>query len=282
MTFAFRPAAALLAALAALPAAALASAPSADSATYPISAILEPESSGRSVVVNIPQRKIFLFEDGKLSAAFDAGVGKPSSQTPRGYWAISEKRPKPAWYVPASIQAEMGRKGRAVQTVVPPGPKNPLGVYFMKLGQTSIGIHGTSSPSSVPGWVSHGCIRMRNDDVLTLSGKLSVGDSVRVAYEPVTFRRDPDGAVWMAAHPDPYSKGSAKLSDALDSAAKIAAGSVDEAAVKAALAARDGKPRLVFAASASTPAPAPQASDASTTASALAQASDASDAAAAR
>jgi lipoprotein-anchoring transpeptidase ErfK/SrfK len=43
-----------------------------------------------------------------------------------------------------------------------------------------VGIHGTSEPQLVPGRVSHGCIRLRNEDILRLVGLMPVGTPVTI------------------------------------------------------------------------------------------------------
>jgi lipoprotein-anchoring transpeptidase ErfK/SrfK len=43
-----------------------------------------------------------------------------------------------------------------------------------------IGIHGTNAPGLIPGRVSHGCIRMRNEDITRLNSLMSVGTPVSV------------------------------------------------------------------------------------------------------
>jgi lipoprotein-anchoring transpeptidase ErfK/SrfK len=41
-------------------------------------------------------------------------------------------------------------------------------------------IHGTNAPSSVGGFVSYGCFRMHNNDVVDLYDRVSVGTTVVV------------------------------------------------------------------------------------------------------
>jgi hypothetical protein len=43
-----------------------------------------------------------------------------------------------------------------------------------------IGIHGTNRPEILPGRVSHGCIRLRNADILTLARLMPVGTPVTI------------------------------------------------------------------------------------------------------
>jgi lipoprotein-anchoring transpeptidase ErfK/SrfK len=48
----------------------------------------------------------------------------------------------------------------------------PLGGY--------VGIHGTSEPQLLPGRVSHGCIRMRNDDIVRLARLMPIGTPLTI------------------------------------------------------------------------------------------------------
>ena len=106
-------------------------------------------SSGTGLVVNIPQRLLFLFADGRLQARYPIAAGGHDWQTPVGAFAIVLKEENPTWDVPASIQDEMRRAGKRVLTRVPPGPSNPLGKYWLGLSLDSVGIHGTNAPLSI-------------------------------------------------------------------------------------------------------------------------------------
>ena len=60
------------------------------------------------------------------------------------------------------------------------GPSNPLGARALYLGNSIYRIHGTNAPSTIGGRVSSGCIRMLNDDVVDLYGRVKVGSKVVV------------------------------------------------------------------------------------------------------
>lgn len=165
-----------------------------------------PDAPGNVVVVNVPQARVSLYEDQEPTASWPAGPGAARSQTPLGSWRVGEIRENPTWNVPLSIQKEMARKGQRVRAAVKPGPGNPLGPYFIRLGRTAIGLHGTNAPRSVPGWPSHGCIRMVSEDVTELASVLSPGDRVHVVYEPLLVEEE-NGEVYLQVHPDVYRKG---------------------------------------------------------------------------
>jgi lipoprotein-anchoring transpeptidase ErfK/SrfK len=60
------------------------------------------------------------------------------------------------------------------------GAENPLGARAMYLGSTLYRIHGTNAPWSIGSAVSSGCIRLRNEDVIDLYDRVSVGTRVIV------------------------------------------------------------------------------------------------------
>jgi L,D-transpeptidase ErfK/SrfK len=156
------------------------------------------------ILINVPQRLLFYFESGNLVAWYPVGIGRADWQTPRGHFFIATKEENPVWDVPRSIQEEMRREGKRVETRVLPGPRNPLGEYWMGLTPSSCGIHGTTAPTSVYRFQTHGCIRLHPDDVADLFRRVSIGTPVEVVYRPVLAARLEDSSLWIESHPDVY------------------------------------------------------------------------------
>ncbi|WP_031295750.1 L,D-transpeptidase, partial [Pseudogulbenkiania ferrooxidans] len=67
---------------------------------------------GRHLVLNLPQARLFLYQDGKLARIFPVAVGKMLTQTPTGSFDITGIYRAPSWHVPKSIQEEMRRNGK--------------------------------------------------------------------------------------------------------------------------------------------------------------------------
>jgi len=128
------------------------------------------ESAERRIVISLPDRKIVLIEDGRVVKIYPIAVGKDATPSPRGEFHIVSRVVKPTWYQPGKV--------------VPPGPSNPLGTRWMGLGYKGYGIHGTNQPRSIGKAASHGCIRMRNQDVEDLFERVEVGDPVEMVTEP--------------------------------------------------------------------------------------------------
>jgi lipoprotein-anchoring transpeptidase ErfK/SrfK len=93
------------------------------------------------------------------------------------------------------------------------GPGNPLGARAMYLGGTLYRIHGTSEPTTIGQHVSSGCIRMLNDDVVDLFGRVPIGTRVvvlpdtdrifasEVMNEPRNSQLRPPGAIYATPSP---------------------------------------------------------------------------------
>lgn len=165
-----------------------------------------PVDLENGILVNLPQRKLFLLRDGELVSAYPVAPGKPAFKTPTGGFQVIQMRENPTWYVPVSIQEEWARAGKVVKKAVPPGPGNPLGGYWIGLSFPSYGIHGTNAPLSIYDFQSRGCIRMHPDDAGDLFGKVKVGESGEIIYEPVLLARLPDGRIFLEVHSDVYKK----------------------------------------------------------------------------
>ena len=158
------------------------------------------------IVLNLPQRMLFFFKNGRLFGAYPAAVGRPSWPTPRRTFSVLEMREHPVWRVPVSIQAEMRRNGFEVETRVPPGPDNPLGDYFIGLSIPGYGIHSTNAPESIYTFGTHGCIRLHPDDAEALFKNVKIGDRGEIVYEPYLLAKLPDGKVFLEIHHDIYGK----------------------------------------------------------------------------
>ena len=168
---------------------------------------LAPAGAGATIIINIPQRHLFLFgRDGALRAHYPVGLGRPDWQTPVGAFEVTELERDPTWDVPKSIQEEMRREGKPVIRRIPPCPENPLGRYWLRLSIGGIGIHGTNAPASVYTFQTHGCVRLHPNDVEELFGMVSQGERGQLVYEPALLAQLPDGRVFAEVHRDVYRR----------------------------------------------------------------------------
>ncbi len=200
-----------------------------------------PATLDNGVLINIPQRMLFLLDHGTLAAAYPAGLGKPTWPTPESRFDIISRVKNKPWLVPKSIQEEMRLEGKAVLEEVPPGPDNPLGEYWLGLDLWGYGIHGTIAPASVYHFRSHGCIRLHPDDISELFDKVKVGTPGRLIYQPVLLAVLRDGRILLEDHRDIYKKGIDPAQTVRDMAeANGLSQAIDWAKVDAVIAAQDG------------------------------------------
>ena len=136
---------------------------------------------GRTIVVRVNENKLYLYDGYDVIRTWPVATAKPGFTTPVGDWRIYDKQVDPTWHNPAP-----DGWGAGEPLVIGPGPGNPMGpraLYITAPGL--IRIHGTSDPASIGRYASHGCIRMNNDDVVTLYPMVPVGTHVLVVgYRP--------------------------------------------------------------------------------------------------
>lgn len=105
------------------------------------------------IIVDLSQRMLYLLDNDIVIRGFPVGIGKMLTESPLGDFTIINKQPDPG---------------------------GPFGVFWMGLSKPHYGIHGTNDPSSIGKEVSHGCIRMFNEDVLALSSIVPIGTRVTI------------------------------------------------------------------------------------------------------
>jgi L,D-transpeptidase ErfK/SrfK len=164
-----------------------------------------PNILSDGIVINIPQRMLFYFEEGRLSRHFPVGLGRRDWPTPTGEFKIVVKEEDPTWDVPPSIQEEMRREGKAVKTCVPPGPDNPLGKHWLSLSIGGYGIHGTIAPTSIYQFQTHGCIRAHPDDIAELFVDVWRGTPAMFSYRRLLIAKVGQ-QVFLEVHRDVYKK----------------------------------------------------------------------------
>lgn len=121
--------------------------------------------------LKLSERRLLVYRGELLIANYPVAVGREGWQTPTGEFSVFQKQANPTWEHPFTGE------------LVPPGPGNPLGsrwIGFWSDGENSIGFHGTPDESVIGQAVSHGCVRMRDEDVLALYEQVSMDTLVVV------------------------------------------------------------------------------------------------------
>jgi lipoprotein-anchoring transpeptidase ErfK/SrfK len=128
-----------------------------------------------TIVIDTPNKFLYLVQGDGRALRYGIGVGKPGFAW-SGVKTITAKREWPDWTPPAEMLARRPDLPRHMAG----GPENPLGARAMYLGSTLYRIHGSNEPWTIGTNVSSGCIRMRNQDVIDLYGRVGVGAKVVV------------------------------------------------------------------------------------------------------
>jgi len=132
------------------------------------------EPSG-TVIVDTPNTYLYFVLGGGKAVRYGIGVGREGF-TWSGVKSIERMSEWPDWFPPA----DMLHRQPYLPRFMAGGPGNPLGARAMYLGGTVYRIHGTNAPDTIGKQVSSGCIRMVNDDVIDLYGRVHVGTKVVV------------------------------------------------------------------------------------------------------
>jgi lipoprotein-anchoring transpeptidase ErfK/SrfK len=108
-----------------------------------------------NITVNVADRRLILFKEGKLFKIYSIAVGKPSTPTPKGNFKIINKAHNPG---------------------------GPFGARWLGLSAPNgdYGIHGTNNTSSIGKAVSNGCIRTYNNNIIEIYNLVPVGTPVKI------------------------------------------------------------------------------------------------------
>jgi len=151
--------------------------------TIPTAWILPVVSTRPSIVINLPEYRLYFFPKEPTGdiVTYPLGIGDEGTDTPVGRYKIAMKLIAPAWYAPKSIR----EKSPNVPSVVPPGPDNPLGSHALQLSSHGILIHGTNRPWGIGRRSSHGCLRLYPEDIVQLFKLVPKGTDVVIMNQAV-------------------------------------------------------------------------------------------------
>src|SRR5262249_34082601 len=164
----------MAAASAALTLAALAAAPQCAQAREIVG--FSANYSTGTVVVRTNERALYSVLGNGRAVRYPVGVGRAGKQW-TGTSMITGKYLRPAWTPPAEVK----RDKPSLPNVIAGGSgRNPMGAAALTLSGGEYAIHGTNNPGSIGGFVSYGCIRLYNADVVDLYHRVGLGATVGV------------------------------------------------------------------------------------------------------
>ena len=129
---------------------------------------------GMRIEVSLSARELKVLDGDKVVHTYGIAVGRPSHPTPTGSFRTGGIDWNPAWTPPPVGWA------RNKEYQAPGAPSNPMQGVKIYFEAPYYFIHGTNNPGSIGGFVSYGCIRMYNADVLDLYSRVSWGTTVVV------------------------------------------------------------------------------------------------------
>ena len=128
-----------------------------------------------TIIIDTPNTYLYLVLGNGQALRYGVGVGREGF-TWAGTQRIARMAEWPDWHPPP----EMIERQPYLPRFMAGGPGNPLGARAMYLGNTVYRIHGTNQPSTIGTFVSSGCIRLLNEDVEDLYGRVQGGTRVIV------------------------------------------------------------------------------------------------------
>lgn len=135
---------------------------------------------GKTILVSLNLRKIYLYDNKKVIKTYRCAVGQPRWPTPTGTFRIGRKVRNPSW---TNGYASWSRN---MPSYIGPSPNNPLGTRAMYVykgkSDTGVRFHGVphSEDSSIGHAASHGCLRMHRKDVENFFPRVTVGTTVYI------------------------------------------------------------------------------------------------------
>ncbi|MGD1949998.1 MAG: L,D-transpeptidase [Leptolyngbyaceae cyanobacterium] len=129
------------------------------------------KQSDIQIVVQLDERKVEVHRKGEIIKEYLIAIGQADWETPEGSFSIIQKVEYPSWQHPITGE------------IVPVGKDNPLGsrwIGFLSSSDGEIGFHGTNEANLIGEAISHGCVRMLNEDIEDLYTYVEIGTTVTV------------------------------------------------------------------------------------------------------
>jgi lipoprotein-anchoring transpeptidase ErfK/SrfK len=133
-----------------------------------------------AISVNVPAFLLTLWQDGKEIKTYDIGVGRKNFPIVVGERQVTEIIFNPDWIPPDSEWVRKSEGVEPYERIEADDPRNPLGSLKIPLGDAYL-IHQAAKPSDIGNLVSHGCIRMRKEDLFDLAEKIITARSLELS-----------------------------------------------------------------------------------------------------
>jgi lipoprotein-anchoring transpeptidase ErfK/SrfK len=128
-----------------------------------------------TVIIDKLQHFLYLVQPNSVALRYGIGIGGQCADLV-GLRHIASMAEWPSWEAPP----DMVKQKLAQSGTLTGAPGNPLGARVLELGDNRSRIHGTNAPKTIGTNVAFGCIRLVNDDIVDLYGRVRVGTPVLV------------------------------------------------------------------------------------------------------
>ncbi|HCE11084.1 MAG TPA: murein L,D-transpeptidase [Oxalobacteraceae bacterium] len=137
----------------------------------------EPLPKARKIIVDKSDGTLTLIDtEGNIMAQYPATTGSAHDPLPLGAWKVKGISHNPVFRYNPKLFWDANSADK--KATIPAGPNNPVGVAWVDLTKEHYGIHGTPTPSTIGKTQSHGCIRLTNWDVMSVTLSVSTGTEV--------------------------------------------------------------------------------------------------------
>ncbi len=161
--------------------------------------LLLPDTPRKGIIVNSPEMRLYYYHDNEVDV-LPIGIGQLGTDTPLNWVTkVERKRANPTWTPTQKMHQEYAARGETLPKVWPAGPDNPMGLFAIYIGRL-YAIHGTNADFGIGLRVSHGCVRLRNEDIEYLFNNVPVGTRVQFINEPIKTAEDADGNLYIEVH----------------------------------------------------------------------------------
>src|SRR5258706_11824784 len=143
--------------------------------TLNVPAIEKPKFvRGSRLQIHLGEKVIRILDrEAKVVALFHCSIAKDESKRPSGTATVVSITTNPAYRFDPAMWPEVTNVNQKL--LIPPGPRNPVGLCWIALSLPGYGIHGTPTPEMIGKTGSHGCFRLTNWDATRLGGMVEPG-----------------------------------------------------------------------------------------------------------
>jgi lipoprotein-anchoring transpeptidase ErfK/SrfK len=127
--------------------------------------------------VDLSDRRLYVIEGGEVVQSYGVAIGTRRYPTPTGHFRTGRIVWNPGW-VPPNREWARGERPRS-----PGDPANPMQGVKIYFREPAYFIHGTNDPGSIGSAASHGCLRMRVGDAMSLARQIRKHGSVPLVIQ---------------------------------------------------------------------------------------------------